>query len=236
VLETSNKLLRILEGTIFSLRLSRDKNHTVAKVWSELYSSKSAKSLVAKSEAVPWAYTQAWDRLPLTKEITMVNLLVRWLIFLHILAALTFFLAHGASAAMAFKIRKETDFTRIGAMLDLSWSTMILMGVSFLVMGLTGIILPFLIRIWNKGYIWASIVLMLFVFIYMAMFNETTYKQLRRLVGLPYMKGSKEMPAEPPANPEAIIALLQKTRVTGLVVVGYIIPAIVLWLMIFKPF
>lgn len=166
----------------------------------------------------------------------MVNILVRWLIFVHILAALTFFLAHGTSAAMAFKIRKETDFKRIGAMLDLSWSTMVLMGASFLIMGLTGIILPFLIRIWNKGYIWASIVLMLFVFIYMAVFNETTYKQLRRLVGLPYMKGSKQMPAEPPSKPEEVAALLEKTGVTGLVVVGYIIPAIVLWLMVFKPF
>ena len=166
----------------------------------------------------------------------MVNLLIRWLIFLHVLAALTFFLAHGTSAAMAFKIRKETNFARIGAMLDLSWSTMTLMGVSFLVMGLTGIILPFLIRIWNKGYIWASIVLMLFVLIYMAVFNETTYKQLRRLVGLPYMKGSKQMPAEPPSNPEEVAALLNRTSVTGLVVVGYIIPAVVLWLMVFKPF
>ncbi len=166
----------------------------------------------------------------------MLNILIRWLIFVHILAALTFFLAHGTSAAMAFKIRKETDFKRIGAMLDLSWSTMVLMGVSFLIMGLTGIILPFLIRIWNKGYIWASIVLMLFVFIYMAVFNETTYKQLRRLVGLPYMKGSKQLPAEPPSSPEEVAALLNKTRVTGLVVVGYIIPAIVLWLMVFKPF
>jgi len=166
----------------------------------------------------------------------MLNLAIRWLIFVHVLAALTFFLAHGASAAMAFKVRKETDLTRIGAMLDLSWSTMILMGVSFLVMGLTGIILTFLVRIWNKGYIWASIVLMLFVFIYMAMFNEKTYKQLRRLVGLPYMKGSKQMPAEAPSNPEAVRALLQKTNVTGLVLSGYIIPAIVLWLMIFKPF
>lgn len=166
----------------------------------------------------------------------MVNILIRWLIFLHILAALTFFLAHGTSAAMAFKIRREKDFARIGAMLDLSWSTMVLMGVSFLIMGLTGIILPFLIRIWNKGYIWVSIVLMLFVFIYMAVFNETRYKQLRRLVGLPYMKGSKQLPPEPPSNPEEVAALLQKTNVTGLVVVGYIIPAIVLWLMVFKPF
>jgi hypothetical protein len=166
----------------------------------------------------------------------MVTILIRWLIFLHVLAALTFFLAHGASAAMAFKIRKETDFARIGAMLDLSWSTMILMGFSFLVMGLTGIILPFLIHIWNRGYIWASIVMMLFVFIYMAVFNETRYKQLRRLVGLPYMKWNKQLPAEPPSSPEEVVALLNKANVIGLVIVGYLIPAFVLWLMIFKPF
>jgi len=166
----------------------------------------------------------------------MVTLLIRWLIFLHVLSAITFFLAHGTSAAMTFKIRKETNFDRIRAMLDLSWSTMILMGVSFLIMGLTGLILPFLIHIWNKVWIWASIVLMLFVFIYMASFNETHYKQLRRLVGLPYMKGGKELPAEPPSSPEEVAALLKNTGVTGLVVVGYIIPAFVLWLMIFKPF
>ena len=166
----------------------------------------------------------------------MTAVLIRWLIFLHILSALTFFMAHGTTVAMAFKIRKETDFTRIRAMLDLSWSTMILMGVSLLIMGLTGIIMPFMIHIWNKIWIWASIVLMLFVFIYMAMFNETSYKQLRRLVGLPYMKGSKELLAEPPSSPEEVAALLKKTSLTGLAVVGYVIPAIVLWLMVFKPF
>ena len=166
----------------------------------------------------------------------MTNLLVRWLVFVHILAALTFFLAHGTSAAMAFQVRKETDFARIRALLDLSWSTLIIMGVSFLIMGLTGIILPFLVYIWNKGYIWLSIVLMLFVFIYMALFNEKHYKQLRRLVGLPYRKGNKQLPAEPPSSPEEVTALLQKTSLTGLVLAGYVIPALVLWLMIFKPF
>ena len=63
--------------------------------------------------------------------------------------------------------------------------------------------------------------LMLFVFIYMAVFNETHYIQLRRLVGLPYMKGSKQLPAEPPSGPDEVAALLNKTSVTGLVVVGY---------------
>jgi hypothetical protein len=77
---------------------------------------------------------------------------------------------------------------------------------------------------------------MLFVFIYMAMFNENHYKQVRRLVGLPYMKGNKLLPAEPPGRPEEVTTLLQKTSVAALVIVGYVIPAIVLWLMIFKPF
>jgi len=145
-------------------------------------------------------------------------------------------MAHGTSVAMAFKLRKESDFARIRALLDLSWSTMIVMGVSFMIMGLTGIILPFMIHIWNKVWIWASIVLILFVFFYMTMFNETHYKQLRRLVGLPYMIRNKEMPAEPPSNPEEVTALLNKTNITGLVVAGYVVPAIVLWLMVFKPF
>jgi len=166
----------------------------------------------------------------------MAAQLIRWLIFLHILSALTFFMAHGTSAAMAFKVRRETDFARIRAMLDLSLSTMIIMAISFLIMGLTGLILPFLIHIWNKGYIWVSIVLMLFVFVYMVMFNETSYKKLRRLVGLPYRVRNKELPAEAPVSAEEVATLLNKINITGLVVVGYVIPAIVLWLMVFKPF
>lgn len=166
----------------------------------------------------------------------MVNILVRWLIFLHVLSALTFFLAHGTSAAMAFKVRKETDLARIRAMLELSESTIEIMFVSFLGLGLTGIALPFLIRIWNKGWVWVSIILMIFVFIWMVWMNERAYKILRKLVGLPYRQGSKEYPAEPPASAEEVAAQLKKLDVKGLVIVGYVIPSIVLWLMIFKPF
>lgn len=166
----------------------------------------------------------------------MANILVRWLVFVHILSALTFFLAHGASAAMAFRVRKETDFARIRAMLDLSENTIEIMFVSFLAMGLTGIALPFFLHVWNKGWVWISILLMVFVFIWMVGMNERAFKILRKLVGLPYRQGSKEYAAEPPASAEAVAAQLKKTDVTGLIVVGYVIPAFVLWLMIFKPF
>ena len=163
-------------------------------------------------------------------------MLVRWLVFLHVLSAITFFLAHGAAAAMVFRVRSETDFARIRAMLDLSVSTFKLYMLSFLVMGLTGLTMPFLIRIWDKVWIWLSIVLILFVTIWMGLVNEKQIKQLRRLVGLPYMQGSKEYPAEPPSSPEEVAALLKKINPYQWALVGYGVPAIVLWLMIFKPF
>lgn len=162
--------------------------------------------------------------------------MIRWLVFIHILSALTFFLAHGTSAAMAFQIRKETNIERIKAMLDLSGTTMILMFISFLVLGVSGLILPFLFHFWNTGWVWLSIVLMLFVFFWMVFMNERNYKKLRRLVGLPYMVGSKELPAEPPASQEEIQAQIRSINVTQLVIIGFVIPAFVAWLMTFKPF
>ena len=163
-------------------------------------------------------------------------MLVRWLIFIHVLASITFFLTHGTSAAMAFQLRKETNIERIRAMLDLSGTTIMLLFGSFLLMGVTGLIMPFLIKIWSKGWVWLSIVLMVYVVLHMGLQNDRTYKTLRKLVGLPYMQGSKELPAEPPASDEEILAHIRKISVHQLVMVGYVIPAIVLWLMVFKPF
>lgn len=162
--------------------------------------------------------------------------LVPWLIFLHTLSAFTFFLGHGTSAAMAFQIRKEKDFARIRAMLDLSEVTIPVMGVAFLIMGLSGLTMPFILKIWNKGWIWASVVLMVIVLLQMIFMNEKRYKILRKLVGLPYRQGNKIFPAEPPASQAEVEAHIKKMNVVELAIVGYVIPMIVLWLMVFKPF
>jgi hypothetical protein len=164
------------------------------------------------------------------------TMLVRWLVFIHVLSAITFFLAHGASAAMVFKVRSETDLARLRAMLDLSISTFKLYALSFLIMGLTGLTMPFLIHIWSKVWIWLSIILILFVAVWMGLVNEKQIKQLRRLVGLPYMQGNREYPAESPASPQEVSALLKKINPYQWALVGYGVPVLVLWLMIFKPF
>lgn len=160
----------------------------------------------------------------------------KWILFLHVLSALTFFLAHGGSAATVFRIRKETDLVRIRAMLDLSAATFMAMAVSFLIMGVSGLALPFMVKLWDKAWVWLSIILMLFVVVWMGLFNEKGFKELRRLVGLPYMRGKNEHPAEAPASAEEVAMHLKKINIHMLVIVGYVIPAIVLWLMVFKPF
>ncbi len=163
-------------------------------------------------------------------------MLVRWLVFVHVLAAISFFFFHGVSATMAFRLRRETDFARIRAMLDLSAASMLPMALSFVALGVTGVVLPFLVGLWDRLYIWLSIALMLGLFVFMAAFNETHYKQLRRMVGLPYMKGTREYPAEPPRTPQEVEAHIKSTNVVALAVAGFGAPIIVLWLMIFKPF
>ena len=166
----------------------------------------------------------------------MLLKLVPWILFLHILSSLTFFLAHGTSVAMAFKIRTETDFARIRAMLDLSGSTIRMMFISFLVMGLSGLVLPFILKLWSKGWIWASIILMVIVTVQMVIMNDKRYKHLRKLVGMPYMVGKNDFPAEEPASQEEVEKHIKNLKAGELMIVGYVIPMIVLWLMVFKPF
>jgi len=162
--------------------------------------------------------------------------LVSWIIFLHILSALTFFLAHGASAAMVFKIRSETDFNRIRAMLDLSGMTIGLMSIAFLIMGLSGLALPFFLKLWKTGWVWTSIVLLIVVIVYMGVISQRHYKTLRKLVGLPYLVGGKQFPAEEPASQEEVLAHLKKINAGQVAWIAYGIPVVIVWLMVFKPF
>jgi hypothetical protein len=148
---------------------------------------------------------------------------------------ITFFLAHGAGAAMAFRIRKETSIERIGAMLDLSSTPFMIYMLSYVLMAVTGIAMLLLLRLWARGWVWVSIALMLFVFIWMFRLARP-YAKLRRMVGLPYFEGREEHPAEPADSEEAVAEHIRTLGVWQFVVVGYVVPAFVLWLMFFKPF
>ena len=160
----------------------------------------------------------------------------RFIVFLHILGVLGFMIAHGASASMSFRLRRETEIERIKALLDVSGTLAMVMWLSLLALAVAGIVLGFMGRWWNRGWIWTSIGLFLDIGIIMGIYTNRHYHGLRKLVGLPYMDGGKDRPAEEPASHEEILALINDGKPMVLAIAGFGGIGVILWLMMFKPF
>jgi MFS family permease len=158
------------------------------------------------------------------------------ILYLHILFGFLYMLAHGTSATVAYRLRSEANLDRIRAMLDLSGSTFILMYVSLLGMTLGGIVLGFLGRWWSTGWIWASLILLVVILISMWAMASRYFHRVRKAVGLPYMEGNKERPPVEPAAADEVAHLLRSGRPHLMTLIGLGGWAVILWLMIFKPF
>lgn len=162
--------------------------------------------------------------------------LYQWIKFLHVVAAITFMVAHGASIAISFRLKKEEEVERIKALLDVSGSMWTTMMLSLLISSVAGIVLGFMLNWWSQWWIWISIILLLIITIWMFTIGQGTYHQLRRTLGLPFQAGSKEMPAQDPAPVEESYALITKTKPHLMMLVGYGGFVVIIWLMMFKPF
>ena len=159
----------------------------------------------------------------------------QWLVFLHILGALLFFMAHGASAFMAFRLRRETQLERIRAILDLSNVAIPVAYMSLLLLLLAGIIAGIVGGWFRMGWIWAALVLLFVLAGGMIYYARRFYTPVRKAVGLPYREG-RDMPALPPASETEIARLTQATNPMALGGFSFAVVAVILWLMVFKPF
>jgi len=160
----------------------------------------------------------------------------RWIVFLHVLAALTFFLAHGTSAAVALRLKQEKEVQRIQALLEVSGSTLMAMFIALLVLLAAGITAGFMGGWWKSGWIWVSLALLIGIFAWMAIYSGQHYGPLRKAAGLPYRGGGKDQPAAEPLSDEEIVTLIHKTDPALLAAISGGVIAIILWLMMFKPF
>ncbi len=160
----------------------------------------------------------------------------RWIVFIHVLAALTFFLTHGGSAAVAFQLKKERSLPRIQALLDLSGSTLGVMFISLLVLLVAGVAAGFIGSWWRFGWIWLSIGLLVALAGWMGWYSGRHYNPLRRAAGLPYREGNKDQPAVEPASDEEIAAIAGNASPVLLAAVSVGVTGVILWLMMFKPF
>lgn len=159
-----------------------------------------------------------------------------WLVYFHIAGALCFMMAHGISAGVAFALVRERHLERVRALLELSASSYGVMYISLLVLLIAGIAATFAGGYWDRGWIWASIILLIVIMGVMGRFGSSIYGQVRRAVGLPYFEKMKIQPPLPPASDEEIARLLAAGQPMLLTIVGLGGILIIVWLMRFKPF
>ncbi len=122
-----------------------------------------------------------------------------------------FLLAHGVSAGVGFKLRRERDHTRIAALLDLSASSYtMMMAISFVWILATGGILGWLGGWWTRVWFWTAIVVLFVITGFMTPLVATKYNKVRRALGLRVMFQSKrERMVQPPKLRRSPVSLPQ---------------------------
>ena len=159
-----------------------------------------------------------------------------WLVFFHLFGVFVFLLAHGVSAGVSFRLRKERNPERLRALLDLSRSSYTVMIIGFLWILATGSILGVLGGRWRQAWFWVALVALFAITGAMTPLVATKYNKVRRALGLrvPY-QSKRDRSAPPPAETE-IDSILSKAHPIAVAAIGIGGIAFILWLMMFKPF
>lgn len=160
----------------------------------------------------------------------------RWIVLLHVVGVLLFMLAHGVSASVAFRLRRERNVERVGTLLDVSAASFDAMFLGFLWVLATGIALGVLGGWWTTGWFWTSLVLW-FVLMVAMLPAVSAYSKVREALGLysPHERRKLPAPSTPPSAQD-IDAMLASAHPVPVAAIGIVGILVLLWLMMFKPF
>jgi len=160
-----------------------------------------------------------------------------WLKLAHIAAVVLFAAGHGVSMVVVFRVRHETEPSRMLALLDVSAWSLGLAGIGMLAVLVTGIVDGVVRGSFGQAWIWLSLVLFVVVGGLMTPIAGAYASGLREALGQRTRRLKQADPDPVPLAPEAIAALATRSRApeqTALVGIGGLV--ILLWLMTFKPF
>ena len=160
-----------------------------------------------------------------------------WIKYLHVLSVLAFLIAHGATAAVMFKVPGERNPDRIMALLDLSPAVGGLMAIALLLILITGIVSGFMGNWWGRGWIWVALVLLIVITMVMSFMGRLYFDRVRHAIGVATAEEQKKKIEAPPAlPPDQLAAVINSGRPMVLAVIGLGGLAVITWLMMFKPF
>lgn len=158
-----------------------------------------------------------------------------WWVYLHVFGAFAFVFAHGASAIVAFRLRGARDVAEVRTLLDLSQVSIGVMYIGLLLLLVGGIVAGLVGDHFSRGWIWASLVLLIVTIVAMYMLATPYYGRLREAVGA--RTGDADTPVpDPSMSAQDLAALVGGSRPFLLAGVGLAGFVVILWLMILKPF
>jgi hypothetical protein len=162
-----------------------------------------------------------------------------WIVFVHAAGVLTFFIAHGASMAVAFRLKRESDPVRIRALLDLSTLSLGLVpSLGFIVGFLAGIAAGIMGGHFGRLWIWLSLGLLVAVTVYMTPMVAARLAPIRAAAGTQSVNPFSRTPPPPPpeGDPAELARLVAAWNPVPAAVIGMTSFLVILWLMFFQPF
>ncbi len=156
-----------------------------------------------------------------------------WLIFLHVAAVLAFMVAHGAHITAMWRMRAEADPAVSLTLLNAVGSVGLLRIWLAVVVG-TGVLAAFMGSWWTSSWIWTSLAMLVVIWVAMWRYAGHYY-------GLVEDAATRAIAARASDAPDAAAqqefdAARRGWQTIGMTGIGFGGLAVILWLMMFKPF
>lgn len=152
-----------------------------------------------------------------------------WFVLAHILGAAVFIGAHAVSMAAAFELRGGPDRQRAAVILKRSQAALGVAYLGLLLILVGGIGSAFTGGWWGDLWLWIAIAVLVFVIAAMYAMATPYYGRLRTALGL--REGADEV-----ASDADLGTMLDAPVAYQLALIGGIGLAVILWLMVAKPF
>lgn len=162
-----------------------------------------------------------------------------WIVFIHAASVLLFFIAHGTSMAVAFRLKRERDPERVRMLLDLSsWSLGVAPSLAFVVGAVAGIAAGIMGGWFGQAWIWVSLVLLVVVSGAMTPMVAARLNAIRTAAGTQAINPFSRKPPSPAPDPDPreLDRLLDAWSPAPSAIMGLGGFLVILWLMFFKPF
>ena len=159
-----------------------------------------------------------------------------WLVVGHVSVVIVALMAHGVSMFAMFRIRSETDRLRLGAMLDLSSSSLTVAGIGLLVAIVLGIVAAIVGGQFSRFWPWASIVVLVIVIGSMTPLAAAPMSRVRHALGLAVPGDRVGQTAGDAGTDDELTAALAAINPALPAAIGIAGIVILVWLMRAKPF